>query len=486
MTNTRSVAKNSRRTASDRPQTLVELLRQRAEAEPDSAVFEILSESGGEVQTLTAGELDRRARDLGARLQEHGAQGSRVMLPLSAGCDFLSAYFGCLYAGAVAVPLAPPRAGSRREAERFLAVTRDAGARFILTNAEGREGLPSAIDPRAVTVLLPFDSVEDLSDEWSPPVLEGLSLAHLQYSSGPDGSPRGVMLSHTNLLHSAEVIRRAVDISPDDRLLAWGAPHQELGLVVGVLQPLHARCASLVVPGLRNLGDPIEWLRVISRFRVTITAAPNSAYDLCARRATPAQRARLDLRCWRVAMNGSETVQPRTLAEFSEAFAPHGFEPTGFYPFYSAAETTLLVTGGGRPTAPVIGAFAKEDLEAGHARLVTARTGRLLTSCGQPRPGQLVRIVDAETLYLRGAGEVGEVWVSGPGVAAGYWRRRAETQDAFGAFIRDTGEGPFLRTGDLGFLLGGELFVTGPVQPRPAVRGRSHLSIPRPAGLIAS
>lgn len=475
MTNTRSAALESRRTASDRPETLVDLLRARALSDPDGVVYELLADGEDGIRTLTAGALDRQARNLGARLQESGAQGSRVVLLLPPGLEFAAAYFGCLYAGAVAVPVLLPRTDSPPDVTRFLEIVADSGARFVLVTPQQRHALPDGLDLRAVTVLTPFNWLEDLSDDWCEPVLEGASLAHLQYTSDGAGSPRGVMLSHLNLLHNAEVVRRAVGVTAEDRLLSWVAPHHELGLMMGLLLPVHAGCAGLLMDPSHFLEAPIGWLQAISRFEVTITAAPNFAYDLCVRHTTRAQRTQLDLSSWRVAMNGSEPVQPRTLEEFSDAFGPSGFDAVGFYPFYSAAEATLLVAGGGRPTAPTIAAFDHEELDAGRARLVTSRTGRLLTSCGQPRPGQLVRVVDPETLNARAPGEVGEIWVGGPGVSAGYWRRRAESMEAFGVFVRDTGEGPFVRTGDLGFLLGGELFITGRLHARLTLGGRSHL-----------
>lgn len=480
MITTRSAAVASRRTASDRPETLVALLRERALAEPDALVYEFLIDGEDDVRPLTSGELDARARHVGALLQAHGAQGSRVVLLLPSGPEFVAAYFGCLYSGAVAVPVPPPEEAA---ATRLDAIVRDSGARFVLTSETHREAAAARFSGRDVAVLAPFTAVDGCSAEWAPPLLDGASLAHLQYTSGPAGSPRGVMLCHDNLLHNSELIRRAADITPEDRLMSWVAPHHEMGLLMGILQPLVAGCTGVLMDPVLFLEAPHRWLRAISRRGVTVSGAPNHAYDLCVRRTTPEQRADLDLSCWRVAMTGTETVEPGTLADFSRTFAPHGFEPIGFYPFYASAEATLLVAGGARPTAPVIGAFDPDALDAGRARLVTARTGRLLASCGQPLPGQLLRIVDPDTGYAKSAGEIGEIWVGGPSVSSGYWRRRAESMDVFGAFIRNTGEGPFMRTGGLGFLLGGQLFVTGRLQARSGVGGQSLL--PEGAEVVA-
>jgi acyl-CoA synthetase (AMP-forming)/AMP-acid ligase II len=473
MTYTDSAVLDHRRTTAGRPETLVSLLRRRAASAPDALLYEVLEDGDDRALSLTAAELDNHARHVGAILQGLGAQGARAVVLYSPGIEFVNAFFGCLYAGAVAVPAPPPE--SEEALTRLEALIRDAGARIVLTSSALRAPLASRLAGQDVSVIAPFAAADDCADDWTHPILDGSSLAYLQYTSGPAATQRGVMLSHGNLLHNSELMRRALDVTPEDRMVNWLAPYHELGLIGGILQPLYAGCASVLMTPAHFLERPFRWLRAISRYRATISGGPNFAYDLCVRRTTPAQRAELDLSSWRVALNGTEPVQPRTLAEFSQSFAPHGFDPIGFYPFYAVAEASLMVSGGGRPTAPVIGVFDREELEAGVARIVTARTGHLLASCGQPRPGQLVRIVNPETGFALGAGEVGEIWVGGPSVSPGFWRRRAETMDAFGAFVRDTGDGPFLRTGDLGFLLAGELFVTGKIQNRITVGGHGYL-----------
>lgn len=467
MTNTLTASRSRRCAVSSRPETLVSLLRERAFKEPESTVYELLNDAGEVTRSLTTGELDLHARKVGASLQARGAQGSRAILLLPPGAAFVAAYFGCLYAGVVAVPLLPPRDAATRE--RFRWILRDSGARYLFAAAADGEQFGNLDCAAELTVLSPLGGSDSGAEDWAPPLLDASALAHLQYTAGADGSPRGVMLNHRNLLHNSEIVRRALNITPDDRVLSWMPPHQQMGLVTGLLQPLHARCTGVIVDPAARPEKPLRWLQAISSHRITVAGAPDSAYDLCVRCTTPVERCDLRLECLRIAMNGSPAIHPRTLAEFSQTFAPYGFDPIGFFPFYAAPEATLLVSGGGRPTAPVIGAFDREELERGHARLVPARSGRLIVSRGQARPGQMVRVVDPMSGRGRAAGEVGEIWVGGPSVSSGYWRRRAESTELFGAFMRDTGEGPFMRTGDLGFFLGGELFVSGRMGRRDEV-----------------
>lgn len=470
-----SAAPELPRTAPRRTRTLVDLLRLRARTDPDAVLYELVGADEQPGETVTAGELDRRARDLGAHLQEMGAQGSRVILLVPTGPDFAAAYFGCQYAGAVAVPAPPLQVGSLADAARLMEMIGDAGARFVITTPELRGDLPFGLERVGVTVLSPPRWLGDRVDDWSPPELDGSSLAHLQYTSGPAGTMRGVMISHANLLHNAEVVRRAIDLSSADRLLSWLAPSHELGLMMGILQPLYAGCRGLLLDAAPLYDTPARWLRAIDRHEVTVTAAPNFAYDLALRETGATERSQLDLSSLRVAMIGAEPVRARTLAEFAAAFERCGFDSLAFFPFHSSAEATLLVTGGRRPTSPAFAAFDPEELEGGRARLVPDQKGRLLAGSGQPRPGQLVRTVDPSSGRTCSPGEVGEVWVAGPSVAAGYWRRRAESAEAFGAFTRDTGEGPFLRTGDLGFLLGGELYVVGRLTTNTGAAGLGYL-----------
>ena len=454
------------------PATLVQLLRERAAADPEALAYTFLEDGEERSLPVSRAELDRQARHVAAVLKEAGATGGTAVLLFPPGPEYVIAFWGCLYAGVIAVPAYPPQ--DNRHAARIQRILQDAGARFILTSSLLRAPLAAQVAGYPITVLAPLAEPADLSGDWREPRINGGSLAFLQYTSGSTGSPRGVMLSHANLLYTSEFIRKSFAITPDDRMVSWLPPYHDMGLIGGILQPIYAGCSTVMMTPVHFLQRPIRWLRAISRHRGTISGGPNFAYDLCLRKVTAEQRAELDLSSWQVALNGAEPVQARTLREFSATFSAQGFRERAFYPCYGLAEATLMVAGGRRDSAPVIGSFDPAELEAGRARITDADGGHALVGCGRSQLDQEIRIVDPETDTPRADGEVGEIWVTGPSVATGYWRHKEESVATFAGHVAETGEGPYLRTGDLGFLHDGELFVTGRIKDLIIIRGRNH------------
>jgi acyl-CoA synthetase (AMP-forming)/AMP-acid ligase II len=461
-----------RRPASQGPATLVELLRQRTAAAPDALAYDFLEDGEERSMPFTRAELDRRARHVAAVLQGAGATGGTAVLLFQPGADYVTAFWGCLYAGVIAVPAYPPQ--DNRHAQRIQRILQDAGARFILTSEGLRDPIAAQLQGFPIEVLAPLGDPADRSGEWREPRIGASSLAFLQYTSGSTGSPRGVMLSHANLLYNSELIRQAFGVTPEDRMVSWLPPYHDMGLIGGILQPVYAGCSTVMMTPVHFLQRPLRWLRAISRHRGTISGGPNFAYDLCLRKVTPEQRAELDLSSWKVALNGAEPVQARTLRQFAEAFGPAGFRESAFYPCYGLAEATLMVSGGERETSPVARAFDPAALEAGQAQATTAADGHLLIGCGRTRLAQEIRIVDPQSCVSRRDGEIGEIWVSGPSIATGYWRRKEESMATFAGRVAESGEGTYLRTGDLGFLHEGELFVTGRIKDLIIIRGRNH------------
>jgi acyl-CoA synthetase (AMP-forming)/AMP-acid ligase II/alpha-ketoglutarate-dependent taurine dioxygenase/acyl carrier protein len=456
--------------------TLVELCRRRAEASPDGLAYTFLVDGESEEALLTYGGLDRRARAIGAMLQELGARGERVLLLYPPGLEYVSAFMGCLYAGAVAVPAYPPdpmRLG--RTLPRLEALVADARARIALTVGMIHAMAGALAEQSPVLGGLRWVATDEVEEAggagWRPPEVSRETVAFLQYTSGSTGNPRGVMLSHGNLLHNSAAIHACFEHSAESRGVIWLPPYHDMGLIGGVLQPLCGGFPVVLMSPLDFLRRPVRWVQAISRYRATTSGGPNFAYELCVRKTTPEQRAALDLRSWDLAFNGAEPVRAETLERFAQAFAPAGFRREAFYPCYGLAEATLIVSGGRKAEPPVVRAWDAAALQQGRA--VEGGTGggggaqavRTLVGCGASIPGQEVLVLDPESLRPAAEGHLGEICVRGPSVARGYWERPEETERTFV---------PHLRTGDLGFLSGGELFIAGRLKDLIILRGRNH------------
>jgi 8-amino-7-oxononanoate synthase/acyl carrier protein len=464
------------------PTTLVDLLRQRAECQADDRAYTFLVDGESEEVHLTYSELDRQARAIGAWLQSQNLKGQRTLLLYPPGLDFIAAFFGCHYAEVVAVPAYPPR--MNRAPSSIQAIAADAGATVALTTDAVLERVRPLIDQTSDLRGLRWLSTDRTAHgadqgyerQWRRPQITGDTLAFLQYTSGSTGTPKGVMLSHSNLLHNSAVIAYAFEHTRSAAGVFWLPSYHDMGLVGGILQPLYVGRPNILMSPVAFLQRPFRWLQAISRYRGTTSGGPNFAFDLCVRKITPSQRATLDLSSWTVAFSGAEPVRAETLERFTETFAPCGFRPEAFYPCYGLAEATLLVSGGHKTAPPIVRWFDGKSLEADRVVPIAAGAGgaRALVGCGQTMPDQQTVIADPNRLTRMPAGQVGEVWVSGPSIAQGYWQRTHETEQTFRAYLQDTGEGPFLRTGDLGFTHDGELFVTGRLKDLVIVRGENH------------
>jgi 8-amino-7-oxononanoate synthase len=462
--------------------TLVDLLRQRAECQADDRAYTFLVDGEFEEVHLTYGELDRQARAIGAWLESQNLKGQRALLLYPPGLDFIAAFFGCQYAEVVAVPVYPPR--MNRAPARIQAVAADTGATVALTTAAVLEWIRPLIDQTSDLEGLRWLSTDPIAHgtdqgyerQWQRPQISGDTLALLQYTSGSTGTPKGVMLSHSNLLHNSALIAYGFEHTRSASGVFWLPSYHDMGLVGGILQPLYLGCPNILMSPVAFVQKPFRWLQAISRYRGTTSGGPNFAFDLCVRKITPNERAMLDLSSWTVAFCGAEPVRAETIERFAETFAPCGFRPEAFYACYGLAEATLLVSGGYKTAPPIVRWFDGKSLEADRVVPIAAGEGRAraLVGCGQTMPDQQIVITDPNRLTRMPAGQVGEVWVSGPSVAQGYWQRTHETEQTFRAYQRDTGEGPFLRTGDLGFSHDGELFVTGRLKDLVIVRGCNH------------
>jgi acyl-CoA synthetase (AMP-forming)/AMP-acid ligase II len=475
--------------------TLVDLLLWRAQERPDERAYTFLVDGETEQATLTYRGLDQQARTIGALLQSVGAADERVLLLYPAGLDYIAAFFGCLYARALAVPVYPPHpARLARTLPRLRAIVQDAQPLVVLTTSPILAMAEQLVarDPAFKAVRwLATDQVADpssssgqaLAGVWRDPGIDGSTLAFLQYTSGSTATPKGVMLAHGNLLYNGRMIQTAFEHTNQSTFVGWLPLYHDMGLIGDVLQPLQIGARSILMSPLHFLQRPFRWLRAITRYRARTSGAPNFAYDLCVRKITPEQRAMLDLSSWQIAFNGAEPVRTHTLERFTSTFGPCGFRPQTLYPCYGLAEATLFVTGGLKKDSPVVHSFQADALAQGRVSAAAAEThdAHSLAGCGRTWMDQQIIVVDPGSLTLCPPDRIGEIWVSGPNVAHGYWNQPEETEATFGAHLADTpangeqrGQGPFLRTGDLGFLKDGELFITGRLKDLIIIDGLNH------------
>src|SRR5579871_136956 len=470
--------------------TLVDVLRLRAETQRDEIAYRFLADGEEERSTLTYGELYRRARQVAAELQKHSAAGERALLLDSSEADYIVTFFGCLCAGVIAVPIYAPRLNKKGNA-RVESVVADAQPSVVLTAGAGSSAVRDAITAAAGehvkwidTHALPVDG----DQLWTPPAIRGTDIAFLQYTSGSTAAPKGVMVSHANILDNERMIQNAFATKPGSVIVGWLPLFHDMGLIGNVLQPSYAGVPSILMSPVAFLQRPLRWLQAISRYQATTSGGPNFAYELCMRKIRPEDRSGLDLSSWRVAFNGAEPVRLETVNRFAAQFADCGFRREAFVPCYGLAEATLFVSGGLDPngvTSVNHGANGNSknggpgnggpgNGGSGNGAKISQKQGKLLVASGRPPVEQAVRIVSPDSRRPCGAGDVGEIWISGPSVAQGYWGKTKETEETFQARIPGIDEGPFLRTGDLGFLKDGHLFITGRLKDLLIIRGQNY------------
>lgn len=457
--------------------TLIELLRYRAQNQPNQKAYTFLHRGVDEAGTLTYQGLEDRSRAIAAYLQSLDAAGERALLLYQPGLDYIAAFFGCLYAGVIAVPAYPPR--RNQNLSRLQSIVSDSQASIALTTSSILEGIERKFAENPDLIALKWVTSDRLSDDiaqsWKEPQVNQDTIAFLQYTSGSTGNPKGVTIAHGNLLHNLRLIHQGFGHSPESQGAIWLPPYHDMGLIGGVLQPLYGGFPVTLMSPVDFLQKPLRWLEAISHYRATTSGGPNFAYDLCARKVKPEQLETLDLSSWEVAFNGAEPVRADTLERFAEVFEPCGFRREAFYPCYGMAETTLIVSGGIKTEPPVIRQVSGMALEQ-HQVVAPKHSEdtRTIVGCGQSCPELAIAIVDPETLTPCSSNQVGEIWVAGPSIALGYWNRTDVTKETFQAYLKDGEEGPFLRTGDLGFLQDGELFITGRLKDVIIIRGQNH------------
>ena len=453
----------------------MDLLDRRAQRNPEELAYTFLAE--GVELSLSNGELDRRVKTVAALLQKIVAKGERALLLYPPGLDYVVAFWGCLYAGVIAVPAYPPRLN--RNLLRLQAIAEDSGATLALTTTQILGKVDSLLAQTPNLKVLKWQATDNLTPElthqWRPTQVNGETLAYLQYTSGSTAAPKGVMVSHDNVLSNSTAIAHGFGHSSQSLSLSWLPHFHDMGLVDGIIQPLYSGFRALLMSPASFLQSPLRWLKAISKYQVTHSGGPNFAYDLCVRRIGVEERPTLDLSSWCVAYNGAEPVHRETLERFIAAFSSCGFRRSAFYPAYGLAEATLKVSGSRKLLPPVYCTVQADALERHQITEVSQsfEKSRTFVGCGSAVPETRIVIVEPLSKLKLAPGEVGEVWVAGPGVAKGYWNHPEETEQTFNAHLADTLQGPFLRTGDLGFLKDDQVFVTGRLKDLIIIRGRN-------------
>ncbi|MGJ4994237.1 fatty acyl-AMP ligase [Bradyrhizobium sp. HKCCYLS3077] len=457
--------------------SLAALLEARAHAQPDDRAYLFLNDRGAEEAGLTFGELHAKARRLAARLADQAQPGDRALLVFPPGLEFFVAFFGCLIAGLIAVPMMMPRRLGARDASG--AIIADCAPTLALSSAAfalrgdlqdrfARDGLRwLAVDLAAAddAVAVPAHRIETED------------IAFLQYTSGSTSQPKGVAVSHANLLANSEMIRLALGNTSQSTYVNWVPLYHDMGLILNALQTLYVGALCVLMAPNAFTQRPLNWLRAIGRYGAEVACGPNFGYDLCVARYRAEQMQDVDLSGWKVALNGAEPVRAETLRRFAETFAAHGFAPGTLYPAYGMAEATLLISGGRRGAGAVLRDVSHRALQAHHATTPAAPDDvRTIVGCGRALSGERIAIVDPETRAKLAPDQVGEIWVNGPNVARSYWRNAAATKADLRATIDGDQDGAlWLRTGDLGFLdADGELFITGRIKDLLIIRGVNH------------
>ncbi|WP_179957672.1 non-ribosomal peptide synthetase [Exilibacterium tricleocarpae] len=444
--------------------TIREYLAAHANTHPSDRVFTYIEDSG-ESTGISFSELHRKALSICRYLSGRIKPGDPVVLLLPQGLDYIQAFLGCLYAGVLAVPLYPP--ANARHLGRIAAVIQDCGARLALKN-DSLKNISLPISALTLDECLCPAGAEVL------PAAEADQLAFLQYTSGSTGSPKGVMVSHANILANLSSIEEAAQCSRSDVFCNWLPLFHDLGLINTLLLPVYLGCHSILMSPARFVKRPRAWLESISDSRATICGAPNFAFDHCISRIAKDRLAGLDLSAWRVAFNAAEPVDANTLAKFAEHFAAAGFRPQALYPAYGMAEATVFISGGVPSQPAKIQSYNSVSLGVGLAETdASFAKKQVLVGCGNAPSGHRLKIVSPESRTELPENRVGEIWFSGPSVAQGYWNDAVKTRETFGVKLANDPR-PYLRTGDLGFFHEGELFISGRLKDVLIIKGRNY------------
>jgi len=457
---------------------LVKMLQFRSSSQNSETACILLEDGFTEKEVRTFGEIDLRAKSVGASLQKLGKKGDPVLLLFPTGIDFIIGLFGCFYAGMIAIPAYPPR--KNKVNERFHSILNNSEAQIILTNDLLFKNINTYLESKSLDSqinVLNYNEIEpECSKDWIDPEIDSDDLAILQYTSGSTGEPNGVMVSHANILYNCEFIYQSYDLSQKSTLVNWLPNFHDMGLIGCVIEPIYGGFKNVMIPPNVFLQNPQTWLNAISKYKGTTAGGPNFCFDFCLERIPEEKRKGIDLSSLTVFWTGAETIRKTSIEEFTNDFRDSQFRKHQFFPCYGLAEATLIVTGGKLDKEPVYLKLNRKAIEVNSIEPATQAHSETenYVGCGFPWINTTVYIVDPKTHQKCNKNEIGEIWVSGPAVAQGYWNNPQLTNQVFNAHIKNSNEGPFLRTGDLGFVREDQLFVTGRLKELIIVNGKNY------------
>jgi acyl-CoA synthetase (AMP-forming)/AMP-acid ligase II/acyl carrier protein len=463
--------------------TIVEILKDRVHSRGEDVAYVFLTDLDNP-QKVTYAQLHSQSELISQEIKKSAAQGDRVLIVLKEGFDYVKAFYGCLYSRVIAVPSYPPV--NERQSDRLKTVAMDSGATTVITTTSLFRKISEYFNDDELIAKLEWiflDEIDENKTENLP--CSGLpeisDTAFLQYTSGSTGNPKGVIVSHKNLIHNLNGISYKFETTKDSVAVIWLPPYHDMGLVGGILQPAYCGYLCVLMPPAMFLRRPYTWLKAISDYKGSVSGGPDFSYELCNREISEEILGDLDLHSWEVAFSGAEPVKNRTLEAFYKKFSKQGFKRNSFYPCYGLAEASLFVSGGKKSELPEINRIDKSGLESGIARqtrttlheIQETSDQKTIVSCGTSLVDQETIIVDNERMMELDEGLIGEIWIKGDSVAGGYWGKKELSKAVFDNFLKNESYGPFLKTGDLGYLNKGELYITGRIKDLIIIRGRN-------------
>ncbi len=464
--------------------TIVDVLLNRSVHQPNQTAYTFLADGEKESGNCNYQELDTQAKAIAVQLLDKVKPGDRALLvyPYTAGLEFIASFLGCLYAGVIAVTDYPRQ--HIKSLSQYQDRIANCQAGIILTTQEFADRVKGQLVTHPGMALklkaLPWiesDRVDwNLASKWQKPDINGDTIAFLQYTSGSTGDPKGVMVTHGNVLHNSEVIYQSFGHHNRTKILMWLPMFHDMGLIGGVMQPLYTGLPAVLMSPIALAQKPFLWLQALSKYQITTSGGPNFAYDLLCQKITDEQRASLDLSHWQVAFTGAEPVRAETIAKFAKLYKPCGFKPEAFYPCYGMAEATLFITGGNAAERPKVNYLDKTALTKDEVVTVTPDhpNSKAVVSCGHTWLGDEIIIVNTESKTECADDRVGEIWAAGTGIGKGYWQKPEQTESTFHATLADKPSKTYLRTGDLGFIKDEELYITGRIKEMMILWGRNH------------
>lgn len=483
-------------------QTLVDILRYRASSTPNKVIYTFLSDGEGNPQTMTYAELDQLAKAIAATLQNKQiTPGDRAILICPPGLEIIAAFFGCLYAGVIAVPTYPPE--NIKYLEKLSAIIDDTKPKVILSETEFikqfkklnifktvnkipllgsflKRLAENAINISNWDIMdLPWivtDSIpQDIADFWQDPLVKPEQIAFLQYTSGSTAKPKGVVLLHKTLLNNFAIQYQGFGFNANDILASWLPPYHDMGLIGSILQPLFCNIPCYLIAPYHFLQKPLRWLQLISHYKATVSGGPDFAYEYCAKKISNEQKAGLDLSHWQVAFNGAEPIRAKTMERFYLAFKECGLNKKSLYPCYGLAETALYVSSGMRNQEYKVNFFNRKELRKHKIVSVKEQDNNTLALVSNGIAWQEIVIVNPETNKICDKNEIGEIWIHSSSVAQGYWNKEKESQETFHAHLaQDESKKNYLRTGDVGFIYEGELYISGRLKDMIIIHGVNY------------